>query len=273
MPGSPYLYKVFLTQDTRKLLQKAELCVIRSVARMKQVFTVLALVCLCEFDAVADVACAPGTVASVLAQGSCTIGDKTFDFTAFRDVRQGIATANYATTILFTPLTGQNPGFRLGGAVAAAGSYGYDASVVDFKVFTTSGASWILGLTATGDPATLPNLYGESDAEAYGSMQSPLGLYAYAYQIQGNRRAVPYSVTTSYNDGVAAPIGDGTVSLFAYNQGSGGEGTISTGDFRILSAPVPEPNSWFLIVTTGVALLPLTRKAGSGESQNPRSLR
>ena len=106
----------------------------------------------------ADPMCVAGTIATVMAQGACTIGDKTFDFTKYYPSNTGnVSSANAATNVLFTPLTGNplDPGFELAAFNSTAGDYTVESGTLDYTVSVTNGSANLIGDDVTVNNPTL----------------------------------------------------------------------------------------------------------------------
>lgn len=240
----------------------------------------LALGSLAAPSASASPTCLPGTIATVMAQGVCTIGDKTFDFSEYGPVNYGtVSSPNGATDVLFTPLTSNplDPGFELAAFNSTAGDYTYEYGYLYYTVSVTNGSANLIGvdesvndptlatapIPAPGDGLTLAYL------EAYNYLYSA-GADAYQDAEQYQYTGSPAN-TSSYSSGAAtfAPTssGDGEAVFetyaYDYNIGTGTYGGGGTAEAAMPSVDytfqeqsvgvTPEPGT-MLLFGTGLLL-------------------
>jgi hypothetical protein len=94
--------------------------------------------------------CVAGTVATVLAQGTCTIADTIFDFTSYRFINFGnVSSPNSTADVTFMPLAGDplNPGFRLAGPFdSSAGDFTMGQGYLDYQASVTDASTVISGV-------------------------------------------------------------------------------------------------------------------------------
>jgi hypothetical protein len=242
--------------------------------------------------------CAAGTVASVMAQGPCTIVDMIFSFDLY--LPESVTTPSYdtqnndnsAAAVGFLPLTDDPwaPGFRLTGpfwssAVAPPNTQMIAASedaFLSFLVYTAGGGARITGINATMNDWSLltstlgcpsKSCYSEAWSDVYAILYTPpysdQDSYAWQWETSGSDPTVEiYDVA---NPGV--PPWTSSASGYVYTQtyvysdhlSSGGSvsahASFDSADFRITQNAVPEPGSWMLLGAASVPLLLWARRA------------
>ncbi len=143
--------------------------------------------------------CLPGTIASVMAQGPCTIGDATFNFYAYSSFDSGTFSSSDADTdVTFTPLTANplDPGFELGPFSSTAG------------IFTTTEATVEDGVLAY----TVASTSGRDDLDGFNvNLVNPtVGAVAIG------ATAGAYAAVAAANALRSGPVGPGTLLVNAY---------------------------------------------------------
>jgi hypothetical protein len=240
--------------------------------------------------------CAQGTIASVLALGTCTIGNETFTFTGYdpETLGAGINSDNSAALVGFTPLTtsGSAPGFRLAATFSSAetsnlpknsstAGYGY----LYFDVATTNHDSRITGIETTMEGLALTTTPDGSCSE--GSCYAVAAAYTYSYlttlgtvsyvepvQSQGSGQ-LPSSHVRSYTSPFVTPSAQASGFAFfqtyaeTYNGtgSSSASATFTSADYLIMEiAAVPEPSSIvLLVVMIGLVALKLQLRVHKGK--------
>jgi hypothetical protein len=148
-------------------------------------------------------ACQTAALDTVVAQGTCTIGGLTFDFTG-TDLASGYQSNGVsAADIFFTPSTGSGgTGFNLsidGGLTSIGSATGFTSNYLRlfYGVSTTDNSPTIMNVVATGDPTA----HSETDGDANWSTG-----YAYVEAFGCNSNG-DCTYSTTYRDGFAAGPG------------------------------------------------------------------
>jgi hypothetical protein len=229
---------------------------------------ILALALLGSPSAKASPACLAGTIASVMLQGACTIGDKTFDFTDYYPYSYGsVSSPNSATDVTFTPLTSNplDPGFELGAFDSTAGDDTYEYGYLDYDVSVTNGSANLIGVNENVNNPTLSTVPGANSLDdAYLQADNDLDTSAaeayqevYQYQSTGSS---PSSLSYSSGPVTFTPVSSGSGYVFfqtgAYDYnyntdtvGGGGtaEAAMSSVDYTFQQESVtPEPGTMVL---------------------------
>ncbi len=255
-------------------------------------FTAAAFLATLPTLAIADpiLPCATGTIATVMAQGPCTIGDTDFHFTSYIATHIGnVSSPNSATDITFMPLAGDplNPGFRLTDHFeSTAGDYTNETGALFYDVSVTEGS--IIGNNVKGNnrmvtAAAAPgaDALAEAVIETYNFLYSsglPVTQFIWAFQNSDeplNNRFIdtgPRMFAPVLSSSGIAAFGtyayDYSYRTLTYGGSGSAQATMSSVDYTILEQtappppppppPVPEPSTGLLFGTVGVILMAVT---------------
>jgi hypothetical protein len=228
--------------------------VIRHIALLS-----LLLLALCSLASASS--CVSGTVATVEAQGICTIGNLTFDFTS--SIFQGYVdtcTSNGCdqvpidpSTIGFTPIL--NSGFTLSGIPSATGilgveyqiilvSLGFTATVPPNAFHIQTAGALVNGHTFTGNPIAAG--VRADNVGGFDSYSDEMGIFQHLYYLGQDIDRYLISGAASVQEESDA----GTVSL-------------SSADYTFTEIPAPEPGS-LMLAGSGILALGGVRKRFKG---------
>jgi hypothetical protein len=240
-------------------------------------FAAAVLAALPTIAAASTIPCAPGTIATVHAQGPCTIGALTFDFTQYEPYSYGTGSSPIgATDISFTPLAN---GFELGGPFSSSvGTNTYEYSFLYYHISVTkSSTPGIVGANVALNGVVLstapfPGAGAQTEAGVYAEnylYTVPAYPYQYAFQTQLSDQSP--SDFNSTGPQTFAPIssayGDTFIDTgeYDFNPSTGTYGGTGTASASMASVDytfqegVPEPGSIPLLGTMAIALAALTR--------------
>jgi hypothetical protein len=239
--------------------------------------------------ALAD-ACASGTVAALLAQGTCTIGDMTFDFTEYSPYEPSGTSGLGEDSVTFTPLAN---GFELSGDFLASvtGSSTYGSGELYYTV--TSGAGGVNGVSDSidgSDFVTNPTSCCVDDvAGTYNFVENALDLGYYSYsepfqtQYYGGAptsgdyesgpvsfAAIPSASGVAFIEPAAnSEYYDSSAGYYVVGGTGSASASFTSADFLFSEAPAvaPEPKSVLLFATVAVALLGAVRRRVRGNNR------
>ena len=233
---------------------------------------ILSLIALVVPRAAKAGSCTPGTVATVILQGPCTIGDKTFDFSntyggEFFDAASNMTTPITPDQLSFTPLpSASSPGFQIDSLLAANSSpadlHQFANFFEDFTVTPPSG-QMITSTQAVLNGAVVTS--SDSNNSFADTLLCPSGVTCAfdSFSAFGTTTATESSVT---GGPLATFDGDFIIHNESLVEVAGGTGTGSASflnaqfNFNESPSTVPEPSSLVLFGTGLIGTMGVMRR-------------